>query len=365
MAKFELSDIALRSVCPNNKIMLDDKEMPSVMVYIPAFKLKDVLNTEDTSVHPAFRRNGKEIPGFYVGKFLTHNYNGRAYSLPGEDPSASIDLDTADSYCRAKGAGWHEITAAEWSALALWCKKNGTMPKGNNQWGRDIDEKTYSAVPTTYETGSNHKGEPAHTATGTGPVSWSHDGTLAGIFDLNGNIWKWCTGLRLVHGELQILKDNDAADASADLRADSGAWKAINGTTGELITPNGSGTTPGSVKLDYKASVWTYTTNEITPVGNSGCIFGKVTADETIADPAKLLLRALTMLPDDGAAETEYNGDYLYCNTQEAERCLFRGGNWAVGASAGVFNSYLNDPRSYVIVNVGGLSAFVPPDTAD
>ena len=361
MANFNLSDIALRSVCPNNKILMDDKEMPSVMVYIPSFKLKDVLKTESTDVHPAFRRNGKEIPGFYVGKFLTHNYNGRAYSLPGEDPSASINLDTADSYCRAKGAGWHEITAAEWSAIALWCKKNGTMPKGNNNYGKDTEEKIYSAVPTTVD----DQGRTCRTATGTGPVSWSHDGTLAGIFDLNGNVWKWCTGLRLVHGELQILKDNDAADASADLRADSGAWKAINGTTGELITPNGSGTTEGSVKLDYKASVWTYTTGAITANTGAGCLFGKVTADETIQDPAKLLLRALTMLPDEGAAETEYNGDYFYCNTQEAERCLIRGGHWAHGANAGVFLSHLAYARSSAYVNLGGLSAFAAPDTAD
>ena len=361
MANFNLSDIALRSVCPNNKLLMDDKEMPSVMVWIPKFALKDVLNTVDTSVHPAFRRNGKEIPGFYVGKFLTHNHNGRAYSLPGEDPSASINLDTADSYCRAKGAGWHEITAAEWSAIALWCKKNGTMPKGNNNYGKDTEEKIYSAVPTTVD----DQGRTCRTATGTGPVSWSHDGTLAGIFDLNGNVWKWCTGLRLVHGELQILKDNDAADASADLRADSGAWKAINGTTGELITPNGSGTTPDSVKLSWGSSIFTYTTGAITSSeGGKGCLFAKVTADATIKDPAKLLLRALTMLPDDGADEADYNGDYFYANVDEAERCLIRGGGWSNGGYAGVFHSHLLSPRSHVAAHLGGLSAFAAPDTA-
>lgn len=30
------------------------------------------------------------------------------------------------------------MTNAEWAALALWAKKNGTMPRGNNQFGSDV-----------------------------------------------------------------------------------------------------------------------------------------------------------------------------------------------------------------------------------
>ena len=105
MANFDMAEMALKSVCPNNALQYDDKEMPSVMVYIPKFRLCDVLSTSDTSTHPAFRVNGKEIDGFWVGKYQTKHYNGRAYSLPGEDPSASAGMDTFVAANRAKCGG--------------------------------------------------------------------------------------------------------------------------------------------------------------------------------------------------------------------------------------------------------------------
>ncbi len=131
MANFDMAELALKSVCPNNAMKYDDKEMPSVMVFIPKFRLCDVLSTADTSVHPAFRVNGVEIDGFWVGKYQTSHYNGRAYSLPGENPANTAGLDTFVSYNRAKGGKFHEITCAEWAAIALWCHKAGKEPYGN------------------------------------------------------------------------------------------------------------------------------------------------------------------------------------------------------------------------------------------
>lgn len=191
MANFDMAELALKSVCPSNAMKYDDKEMPSVMVYIPKFRLCDVLSTEDTSVHPAFRVNGVEIDGFWVGKYQTAHYNGRAYSLPGENPANTATLDTFVSYNRAKGAKFHEITNAEWAAIALWCHKNGSEPYGNNNYGKDTRETLYRAIPTSHES----DGRTARVATGTGPVTWSHDGTVEGIWDLNRR-----TGpLRTVH----------------------------------------------------------------------------------------------------------------------------------------------------------------------
>lgn len=107
MANFDMAELALKSVCPNNAMKYDDKEMPSIMVFIPKFRLCDVLSTADTSVHPAFRVNGVEIDGFWVGKYQTSHYNGRAYSLPGENPANTAGLDTFVSYNRAKGGKFH------------------------------------------------------------------------------------------------------------------------------------------------------------------------------------------------------------------------------------------------------------------
>lgn len=119
MANFDMAELALKSVCPNNAMKYDDKEMPSIMVFIPKFRLCDVLSTADTSVHPAFRVNGVEIDGFWVGKYQTSHYNGRAYSLPGENPANTAGFDTFVSYNRAKGGKFHEITCAEWAAITV------------------------------------------------------------------------------------------------------------------------------------------------------------------------------------------------------------------------------------------------------
>lgn len=361
MANFDMAELALKSVCPSNAMKYDDKEMPSVMVYIPKFRLCDVLSTEDTSVHPAFRVNGVEIDGFWVGKYQTAHYNGRAYSLPGENPANTATLDTFVSYNRAKGAKFHEITNAEWAAIALWCHKNGSEPYGNNNYGKDTRETLYRAIPTSHES----DGRTARVATGTGPVTWSHDGTVEGIWDLNGNVWEWCTGLRLVNGEVQIIKDNDASEPTCDLSAGSAAWKAIKADTGELVTPDGSGTTAGTVKLDYVSNKWKYVTT-ITSSADSGrgCQFKDITCDTGVGAAAQLLLQALALLPDtaltqEGVIDTTYGSDYFYANNAQAERCLFRGGFWNNGSSAGVFNAHLDYPRSDSISNLGGRSALI------
>ena len=204
-------------------------------------------------------------------------------------------------------------------------------------------------------------------ATGTGPLTWSHDKTLSGIWDLNGNVWEWQGGIRLVWGELQILANNDAADPDNPQNTTSVCWKAINAADGSLVEPecevgDSSATLSGStVKLDYVSGAWQWTTTVASSQDASrSCAFGKVTAAAAVGEAAKILLRSLALLPDEGAQETDYEGDYFWWNNGVAERCVFRGGSWNNGASAGAFSLDGSYSRSDSGPNIGFRSAYIP-----
>ena len=355
MGNFDLSALALKAVCPTNDILYDDKGLPSIMVRIPKFKISDVITGGADSVHPAFIVNGVEVDEIYISKYQNVVNNSRAYSLPCEDPKASINLDQAINYCAAKGEGWHLMTRAEWAAIALWCKKNNLMPKGNNSYGKDYTESNYKAIPMTFD----GDGKVLHVATGTGPVTWSHDGTLEGIWDLNGNVWEWMGGLRTVYGEVQVLVNNNAADSDNSQSASSAQWMAIDATTGNYITPNGSGTTTNSVKMDWVSNKLTYTTTITAQADTSHeCDFVNVVCAASVAAAAQNVLKVLALLPDD--TSFDYAGDHVWFNNGAAERSFFSGGiYYGFAAKAGVFALFGNGARAGAYANVGFRSAFV------
>ncbi len=349
---FDLSNLALQMACPSNEILYDDKGMPSVMVKIPKFKISDVIAEGSSSTHPAFIVNGQEVNEIYISKFINIVDNGRAYSLPGQDPTASLSFDQAVQYCTAKGEGWHLMTTAEWAAIELWCLKNSFIPNGNNDYGKDRKENNYKAIPSI-------KGRievKSRTATGTGPVSWYHDNTLTGIADLKGDTWEWSGGFRTVYGEVQVLANNDAADLDNPQSATSAHWKAIDATTGSLITPNGEGTTANSIKIDNVSGKIQYVTTIANTKGAFSCKFKEITCASTIA-AAQEVLKAIGLLPTDTAAD--FGADcQCYVNNAEAERSVIRGGAWS-NSVYGLFSFNGYNHRSYVNDSVGFRSAFV------
>jgi hypothetical protein len=360
MADFNLTKMAVNMYCPGNVVQQDDAGLPSLLVWIPAFKLSDVLNCDDDSTHPAFIVNGKEIPGFYYSKYQNIVHNGKAYSLPGENPQTGITYDNARARCEEKGYGWHMSTAAEWAAIALWCKKNGSLPYGNNNYGKDSRETEQKAIPVAYD------GEKiSRISTGTGPLTWSHDGTASGIWDLNGNIYEWIGGLRLVWGELQILVNNDASDSDNPQNATSTCWKAIKAADGSLVDPEckttdtAVKTSGNTVKLDYVNGAWTYSTG-ISNASDSTrwCAFANIVCTDAIGEAANVLLRALALLPDD--VDSNYELDNVYWNNTSAECCVYRGGSYYDGAASGLFNISGSYPRTRSTGTVGFRSAYIP-----
>ena len=112
-ANFDLSALAIKGLAPGNEILFDDKGMPSIMVKIPKLTYAQLGMGASTAVHPAFIVNGTEVDALYISKYLNIVKDSRAYSLPGQDPKANINFDTARQACEAKGAGWHLMTRME------------------------------------------------------------------------------------------------------------------------------------------------------------------------------------------------------------------------------------------------------------
>ena len=166
------------------------------------------------------------------------------------------------------------------------------------------------------------------------------------------------------NGSVQVLVNNNAADKSHLQTATSAEWKAIDATSGEFITPNGSGTTENSVKMDFVSSKCCYTTTPTTISDTSRYSpFGSAYCDSTISDSAKSVLYALALLPYDSTA-SKYESDAFYFNNGAAERSFYCGGCWSNGSYAGVFALDGNTSRSSSNIDIGFRSAYVELPTA-
>jgi hypothetical protein len=351
----------VKMACPNNEIIADDTGKPSVMVYIPKFKINQVIDGGSDKTHPAFIVDGVERDGFYISKYENISIDEKGYSLPGEIPTNVIGIERSRDNCFQKGKGWHLTTIQEWGAVALWCKKNGFLPHGNTDYGKDKRESVFKAVPAPYDkkTGVNR------VKTGTGPLTWTHDQTIAGIWDLVGNLSEWVGGVRVVYGELQVLPDNNAANGANSQGPDSEAWRAIDAKTGAFIKPDGKGTTHNSVKADYIGEGWGgiwHITTEIKSRENAirRCDMTHITIDESISREARELLYSYAFLPADPSFD--YQEQHVYMNNGAPECYMYRGGYWGSGAFAGVFCWSLSWGRNLSYEGNGFRASYIPLD---
>jgi sulfatase modifying factor 1 len=352
MANFDLSNLALQAVCPGNEILYDDKGKPSVMVKIPKQTYAQLGMGASEAIYPTFIINGQEVDAIWFSKFPNIIKNGRAYSLPGQDPANNINFETALAACTAKGEGWHLMTQMERGLLINWCENNQFVPLGNNDYGKHVSESNYKAIPASFSSGKT-----ARTATGTGPLTWFHDNTPAGIDGLGGNVRDWSGGIRTVKGELQILANNNGADRANSQAVGGLLWRAIKGDDGSLLEPDGNGTTAGSVKMDWIGGKLTYSTTitDAAP-GQHNCNFGVIECDGTIGENTILLLQTLGVLPynPDGLCKTHL----CYFDNKEAERSFVCGGLYS-NTSNGLASFYGYSGRTLTNAYIGFRSAFV------
>lgn len=347
MANFDDMKLAVEALSGGkNTVLLDDRGMPSIMVAFPKFKMSDVITGGSENIHPAFSVDGVEKDIMYVSKFQNIVMNDRAYSLPFKDPKTSVNFDTALKYCRNKGDGWGLLPYSLWSAVALWCRKNGTMPRGNNNYGADHAYGLEKGVPTYYESG-----KIARCATGSGPDTWNHNWMPDGIADLNGNVWEWCAGMRLMDGEIQIIPYANCMAADASMSASSTLWKAI-AADGTLVESGTSGT----LKWDWISGKIQLTNGDVTykTEQSNACQYKDMTLASGLTAPE--LAKALLLYPDE--PNGDYGSDCHYANLT-GERLPLCGGYWHSTSGAGVFCVYLSNARSGASTDIGFRSAFV------
>jgi len=333
---------------------------PSIMNIIPKFNLEDIDDSLGIGVHPAFIVGGVEKSELFVGAYPGIIKNGELISLAGVDPSGSVNHDNFVNAARKAGPGFHVMTYVEYSAIALWCWKNGFQPRGNTQYGRSHEATHETARRRDGGTPGDTNGT-ARTLTGSGPASWRHDNTPNGIADLCGNLWEWSPGMRLFDGEIQIIANNDAALHTTDMARDSSAWRAIKASDGSLVAPG----TAGTLKYDASTPTGGYIIlsdvidNRLDEVGNDdhgdsvSTNFKLITAKTGLNVPP--IARTLGLFP---ISEDGLKNDRIYVRNY-GERITRRGGDWNGGERAGLFTVDLSVRRNAASTTYGARPAFV------
>lgn len=340
-------------------VMYDDKGLPCYMVCVPAFNLEDIDSDLGTGLHPAFIVNGVEKSEIWIGMFpVTDIIDGRAYCLPGRTHAVYMTYDQAKSYCEAKGTGWHLMTVHEWAAVTLWCLKNGFQPRGNTNYGRSHEMPNETAVRSAGGAPGDNSVSDGKTLVGTGPATWRHDGTPAGISDLVGSVWEWIHLFKLVDGRIYVPATNDF-----DL--DESNWTAQDAYFDSPTAGDGSGISNLGEPI-LSDSI----TNYAGPAGdnsyydyNYDSVWNTLNVKDNWDPPQ--ILKQLCICPK------QYNGTStsvlsIFQNVKGAiwvrnygERFPLRGGNWHDGSYAGLAALNLQHPRSNSDWGCGGRPAFV------
>lgn len=235
----------------------------SRMVYIPKFRVP-------AGLWGGFPPTDLRLGGFLIDKYecsqpdatatsrgsTSPNSPGQvaAVSQQGVVPWTDINWDNAKIACanrKINGRSCHLVTMKEWAALCFLVKLLGHDVRGNNYWGRDYrdpDAWEYYGIEDPVRPGYSGF-DISRVLTGSGPISWSHNGMANGVFDLVGNCWEW-VDFKINCGRYQAIKNaaiNDpdgitATDTAITIDGveDPQFWPATNGLV--LIKAEGTNT---------------------------------------------------------------------------------------------------------------------------
>lgn len=331
-----------------NTVVYDAQGNPNIMCVIPRFNIEDLglvdLNL-GTGVHPAFQTNGVPRGEILIGKYLASTATGGSAVIGGVQPRTSVNYDVAKELCTRKGANWHMMSVHEWAAIALWSLANGTVPRGNTNYGRSHEKKWETARRSDNGAPGDVSGT-GRTDTGKGPSTWNHDHTNFGVCDLVGNVWEWLDQFKLDDGQIITTLDNNPAVAEANWHKHAAYFDS----------PTDNQTGAGSAGAPILSNA---VTKRNGPMNDDSNDYPYLTASHFAA-----ITKAVSYVPNEllrklliESATTATVGGYIYARNY-GDRFPIRGGYWHNGTHAGLGALGLDNPRSSVSSSVGFRPAF-------
>ena len=183
--------------------VVDPVDVVGYYVWIPRFQYRafatgpteieisfNLGTTRDESLitHPAFRFGGREISGFWVGKFETTGTSDQPTVLPNVTPISGESLNTYFESSRS-------FSTSTASRHGFNERKSDTHLMKNSEWGA-VAYLSHSKYGTLKEITANGSGK-----TGGGNyqsnVAQSTTGNIYGVYDMSGGVGEYVMGNNL------------------------------------------------------------------------------------------------------------------------------------------------------------------------